>query len=59
MPVVHGLTFHVQIKQASEALAAQLGAAAPKSKGFQSSGTKKLAIDVPVADQSAPAVRKM
>lgn len=49
----------VQIKQASEALATQLGTAVPKSKGFQSTGTKKLAVDVPVADQSAPAVCNM
>ncbi len=49
----------VQIKQASDALATQLGTAVPKSKGFQSAGTKKLAVDVPVADQSAPAVCNM
>ncbi len=49
----------VQIKQASDALATQLGTAVPKSKGFQSTGTRKLAVDVPVADQSAPAVCNM
>ncbi|KAL0047175.1 hypothetical protein WJX82_008677 [Trebouxia sp. C0006] len=47
------------IKQASDALATQLGTAVPKSKGFQSFGTKKLAVDVPVADQSAPAVAQL
>ncbi|KAL0038912.1 hypothetical protein WJX77_001626 [Trebouxia sp. C0004] len=47
------------IKQASDSLATQLGTAVPKSKGFQSTGTKKLAVDVPVADQSAPAVAQL
>ena len=49
----------VQIRQASEAIAAQLNVSAPKSKGFKTSGVKKLAVDVPVADQTAPAVRTL
>ena len=47
----------VQIRQASEAIAAQLDVSISKSKGFKASGVKKLAVDVPVADQTAPAVR--
>ena len=50
---------YLQIGQASEAIAAQLDVSAPKSKGFKSSGVKKLAVDVPVADQTAPAVRTL
>lgn len=49
----------LQIRQASEAIAAQLDVSAPKSKGFKTSGVKKLAVDVPVADQTAPAVRTL
>ena len=41
--------------QAASALASQLSSSA-KTKGFKGSALQKLAIDVPVADQSAPAV---
>lgn len=50
---------YLQISQASESIAAQLNVSAPKSKGFKTNGVKKLAVDVPVADQTAPAVRTL
>lgn len=59
LAIIEGEPRCLQIEQASEALAAQLGVSAPKSKGFKTSGVKKLAVDVPVADQTAPAVRNL
>ena len=51
---------NLQIKQASDAVGAQLDASGgSKSKGFKTSSVKKLIVDIPVADQTAPAVRML
>ena len=50
----------LQVKQASDAVIAQLDASgSSKSKGFKTSSVKKLMVDIPVADQTAPAVRML
>ncbi|KAK9829786.1 hypothetical protein WJX72_007919 [[Myrmecia] bisecta] len=47
------------VQQAAEALSTQLRSKKGKQKGFKATATKRLALDVPVADQSAAAAAEL